>query len=102
MKTTDLLVKALSTPVVLFCRECREEFCAVAQSPAHCEQICLVCAATAWIKQHHPPRGCHKGETPTWFTIERYKLARLLAEFSQTILVQKYLPYIPKFEKETP
>jgi hypothetical protein len=32
----------------------------------------------------------------TWFTTERYKMARLLANFSQTILVQKYLPYIPK------
>ena len=99
MKHTDLLVKALSTPIVLVCRECSEEFCAVQSSPAHVEQLCMTCAAIKYLAENHAPRHFGAG---VWITMERKKLAGVMARFAQTILTEKYLPYIPKFGVEDP
>lgn len=83
MQNFDLLVRAVATPVVLKCRECSEEFCAIKDSPATREKICLNCYAEKWLKEN---RGVN------------YRVAGMFARFAQSIMVQKYLPYIPKID----
>jgi hypothetical protein len=96
MKNTDLLVQALATPIALTCRECETEFAAAMESPAAATQICMTCAAFKYLEKHHKPRHFGAG---VWFTMERKKVARMMAGFAQSILLDKYLPYIPKFDR---
>ena len=93
MKDTDLLVHALATPVALTCRQCETEFAAAAESPAAAIEICMTCYAVKYLAEHHRARFSNS----VWITMERRKLAGVMARFAQSILVEKYLPYIPKF-----
>ena len=97
MKNTDLLVHALAIPIVLSCRECEAEFAAAAESKAAQTQICMTCTAIKYLAEHHKPRHFGAG---VWITMERRKLAGVMARFAQGILLDKYLPYIPKFVQD--